>query len=314
MSGSDIARRDTVWEWVDVLPAVADLASKLAPTEFVPKALRGRSAPVAAAILTGAELGLGPMKSLASIDVVDGSPTLSAELMRGLVLAAGHRLRLVELTATRCVLSGQRIGDDEPTTVSWTMDDAKRAGLAGKRNWQGHPREMLLARATTLLCRTLFADVIGGLRSVEEVGDFADATAAVVAEPTEPRRVVQRRPRPQRQEVAAPERPAIEPAPVVVEDPPLDDEPEPVEEPVSAAQLKRIGAGMRSQGMTDRAEALAYVSSVVGRDIASRNELTKAEAGRLIEALEAPPLADPETGEVVEAEVVAGDEPEWTLS
>lgn len=306
MSGSEIARQG-VYDWVDFLPAVGDLATKVAATEFAPKSLRGRPAAVAAAILTGAELGLGPMKSLASIDVVDGSPTLSAELMRGLVLAAGHRLRLVELTTTRCVLTGQRVGDDEPTTVSWTMDDAKRAGLAGKKNWQGHPREMLLARATTLLCRTLFADVIGGLRSVEEAGDFGEEPAPVtVAEPAEPRRTVQRRTRPQRQ-VEQPERPAIEAVPVQVEDPPLDDEPEATVEMVTSAQLKKIGAAMRDAGISDRAEALAYVSNVIGRDVASRNELTRDEAHRLIEALEAVPLpdepaVDPETGELWEAE------------
>ena len=307
---NDIARRQDVYDWVEFLPAVGDLATKIAGTDFAPKSLRGKPASVAAAILTGAELGLGPMKSLASIDVVEGNPTLSAELMRGLVLAAGHRLRLVELTTTRCVLSGQRAGDDEPTTVSWTMDDAKRAGLAGRKNWQAHPREMLLARATTMLCRTMFADVIGGLRSVEEVGDFGDGPApAVVVEPAEPKRVVQRRTRPQRQ-VEPVERPAIEPAPAQVEDPPLDDEPEP--EMVTSAQLKKIGAAMRDAGISDRAEALAYVSNVIGRDVSSRNELTKDEAHRLIEALEAVPLppepeVDPETGEVVPAELWEGE-------
>ena len=311
MTTSDIARRQDAYDWVEFLPAVGDLATKIAGTDFAPKSLRGKPASVAAAILTGAELGLGPMKSLASIDVVDGTPTLSAELMRGLVLAAGHRLRLAELTTTRCVLVGQRIGDEEPTTVSWTMDDAKRAGLAGKKSWQGHPREMLLARATTLLCRTMFADVIGGLRSVEEVGDFGDGPApAVVVEPAEPRRTVQRRTRPQRQ-VEQPDRPAIEAVPVQVEDPPLDDEPEAVEM-VTSAQLKKIGAAMRDQHMTDRAEALAYVSNVIGRDVSSRNELTRDEAHRLIEALEAVPLppepeVDPETGEVVPAELWEGE-------
>lgn len=55
---------------------------------------------------------------------------------------------------------------------------------------------------------------------------------------------------------------------------------------VTADQLKKIGASMRDLGMTDRAAALAYVSDVVGRQVGSRNELTKAQAHSLIEALE----------------------------
>lgn len=311
MSGNEIARSGDVYGWAAHLADVGELAVKVAGTDFVPKGMQGRPASVAACILYGAEVGIGPMRSLAGIHVVEGRAAMSAELMRALVLAAGHEIRVVELTATRCVLLGARRGASDGTQIAYTMDDAKRAGVAGKQVWQRYPREMLLARATTLLCRSAFPDVIGGMASVEEMGDGPiQAEAAVVAEPTEPRRVVQRRTRPQRQEVAAPERPAIAAAPVVVEDPPLDDEPEPAAEVemVTSAQLKKVGAAMREAGISDRAEALAYVSNVIGRDVASRNELTKDEAHRLIEALEAvPPPVDPETGEVVPAELWEGE-------
>lgn len=307
MTTSDIARRQDVYQWAEHLADVGELAVRIAGTDFVPKAMQGKPASVAACVLYGAEIGVGPMRSLAGIHVVEGRAAMSAELMRALVLAAGHDIRVVELTATRCVLLGTRRGSTDGTQVQYTTDDAKRAGVLGKQVWQRYPREMLLARCTTLLCRSTFPDVIGGMASVEEMDDGPVVQAeATVAEPAEPKRVVQRRPRPQRQ-VEPVERPAIEPAPPVVEDPPLDDEPEPAAEAemVTSAQLKKVGVLMREQAMTDRAEALAYVSTVIGRDVASRNELTKDEAHRLIEALEAVPLpaepeADPETGEVIE--------------
>jgi len=60
--------------WVPVLQAVGDLATKLAGTPFVPKAMQRQPAAVAAAILTGREMHLGPMASLRGIDVIEGRP------------------------------------------------------------------------------------------------------------------------------------------------------------------------------------------------------------------------------------------------
>lgn len=56
---------------------------------------------------------------------------------------------------------------------------------------------------------------------------------------------------------------------------------------ISPAQLGKIGALMGDLGIRDRDSALAYVADVIGRAVASRNELTKAEASSLIEALAA---------------------------
>lgn len=54
--------------------------------------------------------------------------------------------------------------------------------------------------------------------------------------------------------------------------------------PPTKAQMGMLGALLRGQ---DREQALAIVSSIVGREIASRNELTKAETSAVIDALRA---------------------------
>lgn len=159
----------------DVMPQAVELARAVAATEFVPKGLRNRPEAVVAAILQGHELGLEPMASLTKIHVVDGRPTLAAELMRALVQRAGHEIWLEESSSTKVVMGGRRKGEEHPTRITWTIDDAKRAKLAGKTNWQNYPRAMLVARATGELCRILFADVLSGLSyTIEEVKDGFD--------------------------------------------------------------------------------------------------------------------------------------------
>ena len=205
-------------------------AEVIASTQFVPPGLRGKPDAILAAIMFGSELGLGPMQSLSKIAVIDGRPSLSAEAQRGLIRAAGHQIWTVELTNTRCVLAGQRIGEGRTEEVGWTLDDAKRAGLAGKDNWRHYPRQMLLARATSDLARLLFSDVLGGFPSTEETLEQIEAgdaptppasTGEALSSPT-------RRRRRSRGPEAAPEPPA-ETATAVATAPP--DEPTPPPEP-----------------------------------------------------------------------------------
>lgn len=173
---SDIVRyEDRRPVWVDTLPAIGDLAVKISETSFVPKHFQHRPAEIAAAILTGQEIGLGPMQSLSGIAMINGKPTLSATSMRALILAHGHEVWTDELTDTRVVLCGRRKGSEHVSRVQWTMDDAKRAGLAGNDTYRKYPRAMLLARATGELARLLFADVVAGIAYTPEELDLVDA-------------------------------------------------------------------------------------------------------------------------------------------
>lgn len=144
------------------------LAQRVTNTPFVPSALRGKPEAVLACILYGAELGIGPMQSLNSIHVIEGRTAMSPELMRAMVARHGHRIDVIENSATACEVKGIRSDTGSTATVRWTMEDAKLAGLAGKNNWKTYPRAMLLARATSELCRIVFPDVIAGLSYTPE--------------------------------------------------------------------------------------------------------------------------------------------------
>ena len=69
----------------------------------------------------------------------------------------------------------------------------------------------------------------------------------------------------------------------------------PAEKPsdaVTPAQVTKIAAARSEAGITLRDDALKYVADVIGREVESRNDLTKSEASKVIEALQAD-LAQP---------------------
>lgn len=172
--------------WVELLEPAHRLATSIAKTEFVPTALRNRPEAVMAAILAGNELGVSPMQALAKIHIVEGRPAPAAELMRAMAMARGHELWVEEATTTRCVICGRRAGSEHVTKITWTLDDAKRAGLAGKQVWQRYPRAMLLARASAELCRLVFPDVLGGMSyAKEEIEDGFIEGEVLDDQPTE---------------------------------------------------------------------------------------------------------------------------------
>ena len=142
----------------------ADLRQDPKNRPYTPKVI---AANVLAVILYGQELGFGPMSSLNLINLVKGKTTLSAQGMNALVTKRGGRISVVDSTLSECTVKGTR--DGETMTVKWTMEDAKRAGLANGHNWKKYPKEMLYARAVSTLCRRQWPDILLGLYTPDEI-------------------------------------------------------------------------------------------------------------------------------------------------
>jgi len=165
---------------LELAPQAWKLAEKIAGTDFVPTALRGKPEAVLACILAGHEAGVSPMQALSKIHIIEGRPAMSSELMRALVMNHGHELIYDDVSTTSVTASGRRRGSERWTKVTWTMDDAKRGGLDQKQNWRRWPRAMLTARATAELCRMVFPDVLAGISyTIEELSD-GDGQAELV--------------------------------------------------------------------------------------------------------------------------------------
>ena len=148
------------------------LAAQLSRSNLLPSALNKNPADILTIILTGQELGLAPMMSLRGIRIIQGQPTLSADTMGALVRSrrdvCGY-LRIISSTATEATYETQRAGDPEATRMSYTIAQAKQAGLLGSQAWQKYPDAMLRARCLSAICRAVYPDLILGMYDPDEL-------------------------------------------------------------------------------------------------------------------------------------------------
>jgi hypothetical protein len=291
--------------WLEVMDRGLELAEIIANTDFVPRGLRGNQAAILAAILYGHEVGLEPMTSLSTIAVIDGKPTMSAEAQRALILAAGHELVLEESTNTRATWAGRRRGERTTTRVTWTLDDARRAKLAGRPAYQAYPAAMLSARSSAALARAVFPDVIRGMAATEEIEGEAIEVESVVEDAEAPKQATRRRrrvattvdssatvaapPAPEPSADSSPEATSAEPGPEQASAP-VGEQPTAVEPdaPLSS-QLGLMFHLFGKKGPFERDERLAYCERVLDRKINSSKELSALDVTRIIEALNAEP-------------------------
>jgi len=155
---SAITRNHTPPNFGEIQTLAVDLAKARG---FIPQAYIGNPGAIAACILTGAELGIAPMQSLRGIHVIEGRPTLSADLMLALAIRAGVRAQWLETTPDVARLRLERDGF-EAHDHTFSMADATRAGLARRQNWGRYPAAMLRARCLSAALRAWCPDVLGG--------------------------------------------------------------------------------------------------------------------------------------------------------
>lgn len=135
-------------------------------------------------VLAGRELGFGPVASMTGINVIKGKVSLSANLIAAAIKRSGrYNYRVVRLDDTACSIKffegGKEIGDS-----TFTMDDAKQAGLATD-NWRKFPKNMLFARAMSNGAKWYCPDLSGGpLYTPDELGMEVDGeTGEIITAP-----------------------------------------------------------------------------------------------------------------------------------
>jgi hypothetical protein len=219
------------------------LSQALAMAGLMPTALRGKPSDVLAIILYGQDLGLSPMQAIQGIYVVDGRPSLSAQLWLAKVRGAGHRAGIPCAQCGRMpddhrdVMDPERKGHayapdhdsshatvrivrrdtGEQHQVTYDIEQAVQAGRVQLRdgkpyarsangkplNWETNPKAMVLARAVSECCRFIAPEIALGFYSQDEVEEIAERETVEAVRVDEPTPVVDADPEQAAAEVAA---------------------------------------------------------------------------------------------------------------
>ena len=289
--------------WVTVVQEISKLASIICDTDFVPKAYRGNAPATAAAILAGRELGLPPMTALRHVQLVEGSPSLSAEYKRARVLSKGHEFDVLEATSETCTVAGRRRGaggsGGSRLVITYTIEDARRARLIKDRGaWTTRPKRMLFARAGTELCDFLFADVTNGLPTTELLDQDGDGVSGYDEQPARPSGRVtaaEITARPSAPQNASPAVRQVAPVPADPHTPPAEPAGEAPDDTdydspgtVIPPQLTAIWTLLTSvYGFThdEKDQARAVCAYIIGGDLDSTKDMSKNEARKVLDTL-----------------------------
>lgn len=156
------------------LKEAMDFCDLMSKSDLVPKDYRDKPGNIMVAIQMGQELGLTPMRALRCIAVINGRASMWGDEMLAMVLASPVCEYVSEADSSdkHGVCKTKRKGCVEQVST-FTLEDAKRAGLLGKAGtWQTNTSRMLKLRARGFGLRDTFADVLAGLVTVEEALDM----------------------------------------------------------------------------------------------------------------------------------------------
>jgi len=132
----------------------------------------GGEAKIMMILLAAHDLGIKPTIALnGGIWNIQGKIEISARLMTSMIRRAGHSISIKECNDKICILKGKRADNGDEIESSFSIEDAKNAGLANRDVWKKYAEDMLYARAMSRLARRLFPDVIGTAYVEGEIRD-----------------------------------------------------------------------------------------------------------------------------------------------
>ncbi len=139
--------------------------------------------------------GRSPALAIRDYHIIQGKPALKADAMLARFQQEGGVVNWVEYSDTK--VSGEFShpkSSPKPVTITWTIEQAKRIGIANKDTWRNYPRAMMRARCISEGVRTVYPGIAVGIYTIEEVQDFArekdiTPTAGAVDSLTEDQRV-----------------------------------------------------------------------------------------------------------------------------
>jgi len=152
------------------LDVVLRKAEILLKSGMLPKELNTKEK-IAVLIMKARELNMPPLEAISHLYVVNQKVAIDSSGMLALILRSGLAKKIHfggDGTSAWCEM--ERKDGVISFKYTFTIEDAKRAGLLSKESWQKYTKELLVARAISGCARKVFPDVVGGLHTVEELG------------------------------------------------------------------------------------------------------------------------------------------------
>lgn len=163
------------------LEEAMDYAKLIADSDLVPKDYKNKPGNVMVAIQMGAEVGLKPMQALQNIAVISGKPCVYGDAMLAIVKAHREFIDIdekIENGTAYCTILRK---NQTPQTRSFSIEDAKKAGLFGKPGpWTQYANRMLQMRARGFALRDVFPDALKGIALAEEIIDLPSEDYSIV--------------------------------------------------------------------------------------------------------------------------------------
>ena len=148
---------------------------------------------VMAIVHKATSLGVHPMDALnGGMYFVQGRVEMSAILMARLIRQQRHSITMDKTsTDSICILHGKRADNGDTWKTSFSIDDARRAGLIKSGGpWEKYPDVMCYNRALSKLARQLFPDVIGNCYVEGEVVETLDGELIKDIEAEDPNKTI----------------------------------------------------------------------------------------------------------------------------
>ena len=153
---------------VDSWNVMRQQAETLVKSGFLPVAINTPEKALAI-MQKGKELGIPPMEAMSSINVIQGKPSVSPQLMLALARRTGELEDLqMDVSDKVANVTVKRKGQSQYTTT-FGIKEATDLGLIGKDNYKKQPGVMFQWRALAQNLRVTFPDAIAGLYLVEEM-------------------------------------------------------------------------------------------------------------------------------------------------
>ncbi|MCY4058858.1 MAG: hypothetical protein OXG44_12730 [Gammaproteobacteria bacterium] len=149
---------------------LALMAEAFSQAQTIRKEYRDKPNDLMLVAMMGADHGWHMIRASQSYNVMDGTPSMTANAMRSIVMAAGHMIEY-DITSERVIARGRRCDTGQEASAEFSMKEAHQAGLVKPRSgWEKYAEDMMLARATSRIVRRLFADVEYSAYTPDELG------------------------------------------------------------------------------------------------------------------------------------------------